>query len=126
MPEHICENEEERHEWRAEVLAFIRDHIEPGAVYRLSEADLLFAELLPEKPGWLEQSDYESARGWDSNSNDWSRSSVSTRAAGLFGVAETFAQPGSLPSNSSGPLALFEQTDGAIENGEPTARTSGR
>ena len=59
LPEHMCENEEERHQWRAEVLTFIREHIEPGEVYRLGETDLLFAELLPEKPGWLEQSEYE-------------------------------------------------------------------
>jgi hypothetical protein len=59
MPDHICENEAERHEWRGEVLAFIRDHIEPLEVYRLGPADLEFGELLPEKPGWLEQSEYE-------------------------------------------------------------------
>jgi hypothetical protein len=28
-------------------------------VYRLGEADLAFAELLPEKPHWLEQEEYE-------------------------------------------------------------------
>ena len=59
LPEHICENEAERHEWRAAVLGFIRDRIEPAEIYRLAEADLHFAELLPEKPGWLEQQEYE-------------------------------------------------------------------
>jgi hypothetical protein len=59
LPEHICENEAERHEWRAAVLGFIRDRIESAEVYRLGEADLYFAELLPEKPGWLEQQEYE-------------------------------------------------------------------
>jgi hypothetical protein len=59
MPEHICENEAERHEWRAAVLEFIRDRIESAEVYRLGEADLHFGELLPEKPGWLEQEEYE-------------------------------------------------------------------
>ena len=44
----------ERHTWRAEVLAFIHDHIDPAEVYRLGEADLLFAELLPEKPTWMQ------------------------------------------------------------------------
>lgn len=59
MPEHICENEAERHEWRVAVLEFIRDRIESAEVYRLGEADLRFGELLPEKPGWLEQEEYE-------------------------------------------------------------------
>jgi hypothetical protein len=59
MPEHICENEAERHEWRVAVLEFIRDRIESAEVDRLGEADLRFGELLPEKPGWLEQEEYE-------------------------------------------------------------------
>jgi hypothetical protein len=59
MPEHICENEAERHEWRVAVLEFIRDRIESAEIYRLGEADLQFGELLPEKPGWLEQVEYE-------------------------------------------------------------------
>ena len=59
LPEHICESEAERHEWRAAVLEFIRDRIESAEVYRLGEADLRFGELLPEKPGWLEQEEYE-------------------------------------------------------------------
>ena len=59
LPEHICENEAERHEWRAAVLGFIRDRIESAEIYRLGESDLQFGELLPEKPGWLEQEEYE-------------------------------------------------------------------
>ena len=59
LPAHMCENEEERHEWRAAVLGFIRDRIEPAEVYRLGEADLAFGELLPKKPEWLEQEEYE-------------------------------------------------------------------
>jgi len=59
LPEHICTNEAERHAWRAQVLQFIRDHVEPAETYRLSAADLEFGELLPSKPGWLEQADYE-------------------------------------------------------------------
>ena len=58
-PEHICENEAERHEWRAAVLGFIRDRIESAEVYRLGEADLAFGELLPEKPESVEQEEYE-------------------------------------------------------------------
>ena len=63
LPEHICENETERHEWRAAVLGFIRDRIESAEVYRLSEADLAFGELLPEKPGSIEQEEYEERTG---------------------------------------------------------------
>jgi hypothetical protein len=59
LPDHICANEAERHEWRAEVLEFIRDHIDGGETYRLSDADLAFGDLLPDKPGWLEQEEYE-------------------------------------------------------------------
>ena len=58
-PTHICENEAERHEWRADVLRFVRDYIEDSATYRVGREDLDFAELLPDKPGSLEQSDYE-------------------------------------------------------------------
>jgi hypothetical protein len=59
LPEHICTNEAERHEWRAEVLQFIRDHVETGDTYQLSASDLEIGELLPSKPGWLEQDEYE-------------------------------------------------------------------
>jgi hypothetical protein len=59
LPEQICENEAERHAWRAGVLAFMRDHVDAGETYRLGAADLEFGELLPEKPGWVEQDDYE-------------------------------------------------------------------
>ena len=50
LPEHMCAGEAERHEWRADVLGFIRDHIDASEVYRLGEADLAFGELLPEEP----------------------------------------------------------------------------
>jgi hypothetical protein len=63
LADHICENEADRHDWRAAVLEFIRDRVEPAEVYRLGEADLLFGELLPEKPGWLEQAEYEERTG---------------------------------------------------------------
>ena len=59
LPGHICEHETERHEWRASVLEFIRSHIEQQATYRLGAADLEFGELLPPKPAWIEQEDYE-------------------------------------------------------------------
>jgi len=59
LPQHMCENEAERHTWRATVLAFIRDHVDAGETYRLSVAELDEGELLPEKPGWLVQDEYE-------------------------------------------------------------------
>jgi hypothetical protein len=55
LPDEIYANEAERHAWRADVLGFIHDHIEASEVYRLGEADLAFAELLPEKPRFMEQ-----------------------------------------------------------------------
>jgi hypothetical protein len=55
----MCANEEERHEWRRDVLAFIRDHIDASQTYQLQAADLAFGELLPQKPGWMEQDEYE-------------------------------------------------------------------
>jgi hypothetical protein len=59
LPEHMCENEAGHHEWRAEVLTFLRDHLDPCEIYSLSECDLEFAELLPAPPAWLEQDDCE-------------------------------------------------------------------
>lgn len=59
MPEHMCEYEEEFHAWRAETLDYIREHLEGGEVYRLGAADLDFGEILPEKPGMVEQEEYE-------------------------------------------------------------------
>jgi hypothetical protein len=59
LPDQMCANEAERHEWRAEVLAFMRDHTDSAELYRLAGDDLAFAELLPEKPGWMEQEEYE-------------------------------------------------------------------
>ena len=50
LPEHMCAYEAERHEWRVDVLGFIRDHIDASEVYRLGEEDLAFGELLPEEP----------------------------------------------------------------------------
>ena len=53
LPEHICENEATNHEWRAERLTFLREHIDPTEVYRLGEMDLEFAELLQTEPEML-------------------------------------------------------------------------
>lgn len=51
LPGHMCANEAERHDWRADVLGFIRDHIEAAEVYRLGEGDLVFASYCPRSPG---------------------------------------------------------------------------
>ena len=59
LPAEMCANEAERHAWRADVLGFIRNHTDSAELYRLGEQDLVFAELLPEKPGWMEQEEYE-------------------------------------------------------------------
>lgn len=59
LPDHMCANEEERHDWRRDVLSFIRDHIDASKTYHLRDADLAFGELLPQKPGWMEQDEYE-------------------------------------------------------------------
>jgi hypothetical protein len=50
-------------EWQAEVLAFLRDHIEPEEVYRLGKGDLEFGDLLPEKPGWMKTGGVQGADG---------------------------------------------------------------
>lgn len=59
FPDQICENEAEREEWHIDVLAFVREHVVPLEIYRLGPEDLEFGELLPEKPGWMEQEEYE-------------------------------------------------------------------
>ena len=59
LPEPMCEYEVQLHTWRAEALAYIREHIEGGEVYRLGAADLEFGEILPAKPGLVAQDEYE-------------------------------------------------------------------
>jgi hypothetical protein len=59
LPEHMCEYEQEFHGWRAKVLAYIREHLEGGEVYRLGSADLEFGEILPEQPGLVAQQEIE-------------------------------------------------------------------
>ena len=41
LPEHICENEAASHEWHAERLNFLRDHLDPSEVYRLAAPPVL-------------------------------------------------------------------------------------
>ena len=59
LPEHIVEEMIDRHEWRSEVLDFIRAHVERAETYRLGSYDLEFAELLPEAPGGVGEDDEE-------------------------------------------------------------------
>ncbi len=59
LPEHICKNEAERQEWRADVLTFVREHLDPSEIYQLSMFDLETVDLLPPKPGWIEQEESE-------------------------------------------------------------------
>lgn len=63
LPDQMCEYEAERHDWRTRVLEFIREHVDPLEVYRLGESDLLFAELLPVKPGSVEQEEFKERTG---------------------------------------------------------------
>jgi hypothetical protein len=57
LPDHIVEEMIDRHEWRSEVLDFIRAHVESAETYRLGSYDLEFAELLPEAPGGIDEDD---------------------------------------------------------------------
>jgi len=51
-PQVSLERKRGEHAGRAEVLAFIRDHIVRGEVYRLDEEDLRGAEILPRRLLW--------------------------------------------------------------------------
>jgi len=86
LPDHLCENETDRHEWRVEVLEFVRDHLEPDRVYRLEPADLEFGELLPARPGWMEQSDFEERNGL--------RFQLERLVKEVRGLARSIPQPG--------------------------------
>ena len=59
LPDQMCEHEEEEHTWRSDVLGFIRDHIDAQESYRVGAGDVEFGELLPPKPGSVEQAEYE-------------------------------------------------------------------
>ena len=61
-----CQNKVGEKSRRIRVVTFIRDHICPSERYRLNEKDLAFGELLREKPGWMQQDEYNERdeRGW--------------------------------------------------------------
>src|SRR5262245_53935022 len=62
-PDGMCANEALRHEWRVDVLTFIRDHVDPLKTYWIGERDLAFAELLPVRPWFVEREEYEARTG---------------------------------------------------------------
>ncbi len=51
-PRISLERKVKEHVDRAAILTFLRDHIVPGEVYRLSEQDLRMAEILPGRYPW--------------------------------------------------------------------------
>ena len=91
LPEHMCEYEQELHQWRAETLAYIREHVEGGEVYRLGPADLEFGEILPQKPGIVEQDEFERE-----NSIGFSMERIAKEiggsSGGAYAIAEALAQ----------------------------------
>lgn len=46
VPRRVLEHEVRGHQEQAGVLTLLRDHLVPGEVYRLSELDLRFADLV--------------------------------------------------------------------------------
>src|SRR5262245_44446726 len=57
LPNHMCDNEAERHDWRAGVLDLLREPSETGEIYRLAESRPCFVpEIIqittnrPERP----------------------------------------------------------------------------
>ena len=96
LPDEMCENEAQRHEWKIEVLTLIREHIEPLEIYRLGAADLEFGELLPEKPGWMEQEEYERETGVAFNLGRLTREirGISFCGHGLASAGDTDADDG--------------------------------
>jgi hypothetical protein len=106
LPEHMCEFEVELHEWRAEVLAYLREHIEGGEVYHLGQADVEFGELLPQKPGVVEQDEFERE-----NSIGFSMERIAKEAGSSNGGAYAIAQ-------------VLDERLGRQESGSVRARTS--
>jgi len=87
LPEHLCEYEQEFHKWRAETLAYIREHVEGGEVYRLGPDDLEFGEILPQKPGMVEQDEFERE-----NSIGFSMERIAKEIGGSSGGAYAIAE----------------------------------
>jgi hypothetical protein len=104
----MCEFEVELHAWRAEVLVYIREHIESGEVYHLGQADVEFGELLPQKPGVVEQDEFERE-----NSIGFSMERIAKEAGrsdgGAYAIAqvldERLGRQKSVPARSTRPKA---------------------
>lgn len=120
LPDHICTNEAERHVWRAEVLAFIRDYVEAGGTYRLAPADLEFGELLPRAPEWLIQDEYE-----ERTRIGFALERITKAVEGAGGVshrlpADSHTSEGDLapePADRSEEIDVFRSTRLDIDNG---------
>lgn len=48
MPDQVLEHEMREHRQQAAMLTLIREHLIPGEIYCLDEADLQFADLVPD------------------------------------------------------------------------------
>lgn len=48
MPAHMIEHEMRQHQEEAATLTMLREHLIPDEIYRLTETDLRFADLVPE------------------------------------------------------------------------------
>jgi hypothetical protein len=92
LPEHMCEYEQELHEWRAETLAYIREHVEGGEVYRLGPADLEFGEILPQKPGIVEQDEFERENRVGFSMERIAKE-IGGSSGGAYAIAEALAEP---------------------------------
>lgn len=49
-PRATLEKRVREHQERASFLTFVRDHVDPDALYRLDSADLKMTEILPDRP----------------------------------------------------------------------------
>jgi hypothetical protein len=65
MPEHMIEHEMRQHQEEAATLTMLREHLVPNEIYRLTESDLRFADLVPEF-----QMEYSAPRRRESKSSE--------------------------------------------------------
>jgi hypothetical protein len=88
---HNTSTQQEFHQWRAETLAYIREHVEGGELYRLGPDDVEFGEILPQKPGVVEQAEFERE-----NSIGFSMERIAKdiggSSGGAYAIAEALAQ----------------------------------
>ena len=65
MSEHMIEHEMRQHQEEAATLTMLREHLVPDEIYRLTESDLRFADLVPEF-----QMEYSAPRRRESKSSE--------------------------------------------------------